>query len=1045
VLRVCLLGAPEVFIDHLLIKGWRSKKALGLFNYLAMNPHIHKRSDLANLFWPEQSQEKALTNLRINLHNINQLLPLCLEIDRNTVQLATAFPLQLDTTEFLALLQKDSVESLMSALRLWRGEFMADMDDIGTQDFALWLSTQREIWKHRYFEINDQLIQAHLDNRRVQPAIELAYSLIQIDPLREKSNHLLIESLISNGERLQALQVYDAYSDLLQKELSAEPSDTLTQYVKLIRYASVHQRVKNNLYQELTPFIGYRDESVRLKKLIKDEETHLITVTGIGGSGKTRLALHTAHEELLNSWDGVYFISLLSTREGDLPQTILRSLGLPDTAPNEPMRLLKAWLRRRHVLLFLDDFNLLVNDKLTLVDLLQHAPLLKIVVTCRQRLMIRGEYVLELNGLETPSHGKHPITKTHKQIKNSAHLPLSASEQMFLQTVQRVQHTYQAVGADEISIKILCRLVGGNPLALELAAGRVSESPVSKIVEEVRHKLELISDNEADPNNNQRSIVAILNTTYDALPVASQRMYRQISILTDPFDLDTAAALCGLNREICQSLLTSLVRRSLLRRHEQDKYAWHPLIQQDAKARLYTAISEFEQQRQRYMDYFQDFVANVPLKRFGPRDHQIIGAVDAIYNDFTTAWKWALEQWNLDFLSQTARNLMLHADLGFRYHDAATLLEDAVQQLRKRLKEKTEHNSMTTVTDDGVLRIARLLSHLLLRLARVYLLMNDLDKVERLCNESRTVQQRYQITHANTDPDLDEELRIIDIGLQGIVAMNRGQFDSCFHAMQELIKAGTRSNEQGIVAVALGHLADIAAYTGDLPQAVAYLEQCRAIFEQLEDHSSTAVVLINLSDAYYYLRQDATVALSMVEKAAQLYSMEKDQVGHAYALFKKAWLLLDNFSPPSADWFDMVQTSLQIRRDLDDRLAIASTLQLLAFGQIQTGDLLEAEDNLYEALQISVDQTLLPQQVNCIGLYGLWAAQNGDRHTSLELIQFALYRSECEPHIRHLLTMAVDPLAAQFSLEENAAILAAAHQRQIAEIVNDLFMGILLE
>ncbi len=1027
--EIRLLGVPQIRIEERTVTEWRSRKALALFGYLVMNPARQLRSQLATLFWGDSAETTARTNLRINLSHLNQLLPGCLNITRETVEFAPTVPCRVDALEFAQLLAGNDAQTLEAAIALWRGELLAGLEEIDAHGFWEWLSLERGLWREKCLTAYDRLIQLYLAQGRATAATDAARGLITLDPLREKSQQYLMTALVEQGERRQALHEYQSYTALLEAEVGAKPAAELTRLHDQIRAGASARPLHHNLPHERTPFVGYPQEVAQITAHLRQGSARLLTLIGLGGSGKTRLAVHVAHQELLNRWDGIYFVPLAAARSGELPDLILRALGLMHHSYRDAAAILKAWLFRRKILLVLDNFEQVLDDAIQLVDLLTGAPQLTILATARERLNLYGEHIVELRGLELPRAPLNLSSPTQDLYENAA-------VQIFLQTARRVAPHYQPARIEEAYLRELCWRLGGLPLALELMAARIREVSVGQMVAQLRQDFSLLTSEHRDAAEQQRSMTTIVATAFASLSAAAQQSYQQLSLLSDPFEVQTAMALCAVDARTAELLLAELARKMLLRRTDDGRYDWHPLIQQDARDRLAANAAHLAQQQQRHRSFFGEYVGAIQLNRFGPRNHPEIQAIDRVFNDLATAWRQACDSVDLAFLAATAKNLMLYADLAFRYQAVAALLEEAVQRLRS-LHAPPDLPQKDRGPFDAAQRV-QVYDEVLLRLARVCLLMTDLDRVDALCQENARL---HASSPAHGRPAHNAgELRTLELGLQGIVALARGDRVRCAAAMEELMAVAVALQDHGLVAVVLGHYAELASAAGDFVQATTYLTESLAIFRRIDDRSSTAVVLINLAEADYNHRQDAPAALALIEEAATLYTLEQDRVGHAYANYKKGWIELETLHPLPATWFEMVRNSLDIRRDLLDKLEIAATLQLLACAEIQQGDLPAAEDNLYEALRLSVEIQALPQQMNCIGLYGLWAAARGNVQTGAELMHCALQSPVCEPHIRRRLHRALEQVSPPLPPET----VAAARTRKVDETVTDLLAGILL-
>ncbi len=399
-LEIRLLGVPQIRIEERTVTEWRSRKALALFGYLVMNPARQLRSHLATLFWGDSAETTARTNLRINLSHLNQLLPGCFKITRETVEFAPTLPCRVDTLEFAQLLAGDDAQTLEAAIALWRGELLAGLEEIDARGFWEWLSLERSLWREKCLAAYDRLIQLYLAQGRATAATDAARGLVNLDPLREKSQQYLMTALVEQGEHRQALHEYQNYTALLEAEVGAKPAAELTRLHDQIRSGAFARPLRHNLPHERTPFVGYTQEVAEITAQLQQGSARLLTLIGLGGSGKTRLAVHIAHQELLNRWDGIYFVALAAATSGELPDLILRALGLMHHSYRDAAALLKAWLSRRKILLVLDNFEQLLDDALQLVDLLKGAPQLTIIVTARERLNLYGEHIVELRGLE---------------------------------------------------------------------------------------------------------------------------------------------------------------------------------------------------------------------------------------------------------------------------------------------------------------------------------------------------------------------------------------------------------------------------------------------------------------------------------------------------------------------------------------------------------------------------------------------------------------------------------------------------------------------
>ena len=390
----------------------------------------------------------------------------------------------------------------------------------------------------------------------------------------------------------------------------------------------------------LTSLIGREREIAAACAVLARPEARLLTLTGAGGVGKTRLALAIATEIQKTFPDGVNFIALEHLQDADLVlPTMVQALGLR-AGNRSPLETLQAELRERHELLVLDNFESVVASAPGLVELLAACPRLKVLVTSREALRVRGEREFVVEPLALPDPGHQPDDET------LAHYGAIA---LFLERAREGQPTLALTAATAPLIIEICRRLDGLPLALELAAARLRVLSLPALLKRLEHRLRVLTGGPRDLPARQQTLRQTIAWSYDLLSWEEKRLFRLLAIFVDGCELPAVEAVysaLGGERERALDGVTSLLNKHLLRQRAHDdavRLLMHETIREFGLEAL-TVNQELEAARQSHAAYFLHCAEEAEPYLEGAEQAVWLDRLERDYANLRAALEWALER-----------------------------------------------------------------------------------------------------------------------------------------------------------------------------------------------------------------------------------------------------------------------------------------------------------------------------------------------------------------------------------------------------------------
>ncbi len=633
-LRLNLLGSPEVWLGKRRLSTFGTAKTEALLYFLAATGEIHRRETLAGLLWGEMPEPGAKRNLTQSLSALRRLMAPCLTVDHRSIGLDWHANILLDLT--LAR-QTAARGDLHSAVSFYRGDFLDGFYVKAAPAFDAWMVLQREQLREQLLGWLETLADQAHNRGDYESGWQYTHRLLELDPWRESAHRMMMLNLARQGQFGAAARQFDRCCQVLQQELGVEPMPETTALFRRIQSARSVQPAP--LPADSEPFVGRRDELVRIGELLTDPACRLISLVGLGGMGKTRLALSAARQASRQGaqrfLNGVVFIPLSETRQaGELAQAIAEGLGLPLSGQAPAEQVLLDYLTNKEMLLVLDNFEQVREGSSMLGQLLNGCPSLKILVTSREPLQLTAEWRLDVEGLV------YPFPSEDKDgLKQASDGHFSALE-LFVQAAGQVQASFAISDADMPAMIRLCQQVAGMPLALKLAAAWVRVMTIEDIVAEIDRGLDLLESGMKDLPARQRSVRAVFQSTWEQLADAEQQAFRNLSVFRGGFSPEAARQVA----EATPPILSGLVDRGLVQVLDAGKrYSLHELSRQFGQQQLARA-GRGQALAQRHAAYFAGLAGDYLVSLTGPDHRQAVRWFRLEQDNVRRAWNTVVDE-----------------------------------------------------------------------------------------------------------------------------------------------------------------------------------------------------------------------------------------------------------------------------------------------------------------------------------------------------------------------------------------------------------------
>lgn len=670
-LHIALLGPPTLVSDGQPVPIAR-RQSRALLYRIAAAPQPVPRDHLCFLLWPDSPEATARRNLTVVLTQLRHALP-----SPDTFVLADdaigfhPACVTIDTAQFAVAaqhaLRDGQLDALADAVQLYRGPFLHGFA-LPATEFSAWADQERQSWERRYLDALAALVEGYAAAHAYQNAIAAAQRALETDELAEGMHRHLIALYAASGNRTAALRQYERCVVALERELGVGPlPETRAVYeavrdgqAPLLSHPSAQaqqeralgarslppgagvapeqtQPAHATLPAPATALLGRQDELAAVCALLGDPDVRLLTVCGPGGSGKTRLALQAAWDVAERFADGVVFVPLAPLRNGDLViDAIAQACGLHEIRGLSSLDALRKYVRDKHLLLVLDNFEHLLGAATAVAGLLAEAPGLQVLVTSRTLLHLLGEHTFSVPPLPLPD-----LT----QLPPPDQLAEQPAVALLLARARAYVPALQLNAANAADIAAICVQLDGLPLAIELAAAQLKMLSPQALRRRLGHRLALLNHGPRDLPDRQRTLRATIDWSYRLLNLPEQRLLARLAVFAGGWALDAAEEICAVNEashSVFDGMATLLDSHLLFQASSPDhemRFGMLETIREYALERLRDHADEWAV-RGRHAAYFRRLVERCASRWQGDEFLVALGELDRDYNNVRVALHW---------------------------------------------------------------------------------------------------------------------------------------------------------------------------------------------------------------------------------------------------------------------------------------------------------------------------------------------------------------------------------------------------------------------
>jgi predicted ATPase/class 3 adenylate cyclase/DNA-binding CsgD family transcriptional regulator len=674
----------------------------------------------------------------------------------------------------------------------------------------------------------------------------------------------------------------------------------------------------HNLPVQPTPLIGRQREVAAVQQLLLREDVRLLTLTGPGGSGKTRLGLHVAAELSDHFTDGISYVHLAPISDAELVMpTIAQTLGVKESPTRSMMEQLQAFLQEKHLLLVLDNFEQVVSAACILSDLLSLCSHLKLLVTSRTVLHLAAEHEFAVPPLSLPDLNHLPDLVTLSQYEAVA---------LFIARAQALQPEFQVSNASAPAVAEICTRLDGLPLAIELAAARINLLPPPALLARLGQRLAVLTSAVRDAPARQQTLRKTIDWSYQLLDADEQRLFRWLSVFVGGCTLQAIEAICAALDTQPPTLsvldgVASLIDKSLLRQTEQEaeepRFVMLETIREYGREVL-AAAGEAEVTHQAHVAYFLALAEAAEQAWNGPQQAVWFGRLEQEHDNLRAAMNWLFER------GEAERVLRLGTALWWFWY------------AHEHWNEGWNELSRALDRSEGV--AVPLRARALWAAGSLAGSLGYVERGEVLCQESLALFREIADTQGMGDATFH----------LAHVAFARWDLAAARKLFEESLVLLRETGDKTLTAWALNALALVVLYQGEYARVQPLAEQAGETFREVGDTTGAAMSLMTLARVVFW-QGDLVRAQTLAEEGLARASETGITSSEALALALQGEIALAQGETTTARL--LIEQSHALWQEIGNQEMLASTGSLL-------GKVLAAQGD-HTAARMAYEESLL--------------------------------------------------------------------------------------
>jgi len=763
---------------------------------------------------------------------------------------------------------------------------------------------------------------------------------------------------------------------------------------------------KFNLPISPTPLIGREHELEQLSQLLSEPHYRLLTLVGPGGIGKTRLAIEAALSMQDDFDHGVYFVPLASVSSiSAVVSSIANAIHFAFYGPSDTKVQLLNYLREKQVLLIVDNVeHLLVEEPgqetvaELLVEILQQAEQVKLLITSRESLELQEEWVFDVEGLPVPDS---IIAEGGAQ---------NTAMELFLQRARRAHVGYSFTAQDYPSILHICQLVDGMPLGIELAAAWVRTLSCDAIARQIEHGMDFLSVTTRDLPARHRSMRAVFDHSWKLLPEEEKQVLARLSVFRGGFRHDAI-------KEVTQatlSMLSALVTKSLVRRSGENRYDLHELVRQFAAENLSKNLDEQIATQNRHSKYYLTSFGRASARMHSPAQREALAEWTAEMDNIRVAWDWAITQCEFGLIEESLRAFAMLYETRGLYREGLDMLDRAIDRL-----EVVHGPSPTDRTGQAAL------GHLLTNRGLITLRLGRHAEAQAILERSLEILR----------PLNDTQLLVEPITYLGVVMSLTGDYARALDLVAEAREKALAVGDQVFAATSLSLHANFSRLTGQPGDQHARLQAAVAEWRAVGDPRFIAYGLNFLGQSALALER-FDEARKALEESVELNTSvgARWNLGHAFQGLGAVAQAEGDYRRAA----DLFLKAVNTFTELGGLFYIGQSLAQMGQSLFALENEVEAEHVWREALRIATEIHGVPVMLETLVGMASLLAKRSEMQSAFELLLIVLKHPACDQETRNRAENLRADLAAQLSLIQMDAIQAHAREMHLETVVHDL-------